>query len=252
MQNPPIVTDRLDVVILCGGRGTRAYPDTVDLPKPLLTVAGAPVVEHVMGIYAAQGHRRFVLAAGYRGDLLAERYSSPPHGFSVEVVDTGLDTATGERLRRCAGVVDGPRFFATYADGLGDVDLAAALNTHVAAGALLTMTTVPLPSQYGTIVFDSDGRVTDFREKPVLSDHWINAGFFVVERDAFGHWQGEDLEAEVLPALAATGRLVAHRHTGFWRSMDTYKDRQELERLAAGGRPPWAVGCQQLGLTNVP
>lgn len=229
----------IDVVILCGGRGTRAYPDTLELPKPLLTVGALPVVEHVMQIYAAQGCTRFLLAAGYLGHLLEERYHEQDVAWDIAVIDTGADTGTGERLRRVAPATRGSHFFATYADGLGDVELGRLLRQHVGSGAAGTLTTVPLPSQYGTLVTGDDDRVTAFREKPRLDDHWINAGFFVFERDAFERWGGDDLERDVLPAMAADGELVVHRHVGFWKSMDTFKDRQELTALAEAGDPPW-------------
>lgn len=231
----------LDVLILCGGKGTRAYPDTLDVPKPLLPVAGVPVVEHVMGVYAAQGFTRFVLAAGYRGDLLADHFAGSIRWPDVHVVDTGLDTDTGERIRLAAPHTTGDRFFATYADGLGDVDLHAVLTTHCRKRALATVTTVPLRSQYGTVVSDRGGRITEFKEKPVLDGHWINAGYFVFERAALEHWSGLNLEQETLPALASRGELYAYRHQGFWKSMDTYKDRQELDALANAGTPPWQM-----------
>jgi glucose-1-phosphate cytidylyltransferase len=134
----------------------------------------------------------------------------------------------------------GETFFATYADGLGDVDLTALLSFHHAHPGAATLTTVPLPSQYGTIEQGEDGKVLRFREKPVLPDHWINGGFFVFDRRAFENWQGNDLEREVLPALGAAGELYAYRHRGFWKSMDTYKDALDLTALAAEGRKPWA------------
>lgn len=239
----------LPVVILCGGRGTRAYPDTQEVPKPLLPVAGVPVVEHVMGIYAARGHTEFVLAAGYLAELLVERYSGGrcpgvPRA-SVRVVDTGLETETGERLRLAAEHVEGPRFMATYSDGLADIDLDELLGAHTRAGeehgALATVTTVPLPSPYGTVETTGAGRVTRFREKPRLADHRINAGFFVFDRAVFGPWSGQVLETEVLPGLAGAGVLHAYHHEGFWKSLDTFKDRLELDALAAGGHPPWGA-----------
>lgn len=233
-------TPGLDVIILCGGKGIRSYPETRDLPKPLLDVGGRPILEHVMGVYAAQGHRRFLLAAGYLGELIAERYADGWDGCDVEVIDTGAETETGERVRLAADKVEGDRFFVTYGDGVGDVDLAELLDTHERSGASATLTTVPLPSQYGTVEADESGRVTRFREKPRLDDHWINAGFFVFERAALDAWQGEILERDVLPAFAARGALGVYRHAGFWQSMDTFKDRQELSALAASGSPPWA------------
>jgi glucose-1-phosphate cytidylyltransferase len=228
----------IETVILCGGRGTRAYPHTVEVPKPLLDVAGRPVLEHVMHIYESQGARSFVLAAGYKIGMVREFAESLPPDWNVRVVDTGEDANTGDRVLRCRDLV-GERFFLTYSDGVGNVDLNALLLHHNTSGALATITTVPLPSQYGTVDIDDNGVVRRFKEKPLLRDHWINGGFFVMEASVFELWKGEDLEKEVLPALAAAGELSAYRHHGFWKSMDTYKDAQELTRLADCGTPPW-------------
>jgi glucose-1-phosphate cytidylyltransferase len=229
----------LDTLILCGGRGTRAYPDTRDVPKPLLTVGGRPIVEHVMEVYRRHGCLRFVLATGYLSELFEQRYSGGATAGEIAVVDTGTDTDTGRRVVLAAEHCRGPRFFATYGDGVGNVALTDLLRAHLESGAWLTVTTVPLPSQYGTLVIDDAGRVVDFREKPRLEDHWINAGFFVVERRALEVWAGDNLERDVLPDLAERGVLYAYRHRGFWRSMDTYKDRQELDVLASGPSLPW-------------
>jgi glucose-1-phosphate cytidylyltransferase len=234
----------MKVAILCGGKGTRAYPHTVDLPKPLLEVAGRPILEHVMGIFAGHGFVEFVLAAGFRADLIATFAASLPAAWQVDVVDTGEDANTGARIAAIRDRV-GPAFFLTYGDGVADIDLAELLQFHDGHAGAVSVTTVPLPSPYGTIECDADGRVRDFREKPRLADHWINAGFLVVDDAAFDHWVGDDLERQVLPALGAAGQLYAYRHNGFWRSMDTYKDALELSALCVPaednpqGRPPW-------------
>jgi glucose-1-phosphate cytidylyltransferase len=228
----------LTTVILCGGKGTRAYPHTTEVPKPLLEVAGRPILRHVMEIYADQGCRSFVLSAGFKADLIRSFAGELPADWEVEVVDTGLDTNTGGRVRAVADRV-GDVFFATYSDGLGDVDLGALLGFHRSHPGAATLTTVPLPSQYGTIEREADGRVAGFREKPILPDHWINGGFFVFDRRVFDLWRGDDLEREVLPSLGEAGELYAYAHAGFWRSMDTYKDALDLSALASSGRAPW-------------
>jgi glucose-1-phosphate cytidylyltransferase len=226
-------------LILCGGKGTRAYPRTRQVPKPLLEVGGRPVLRHVMDIYAQQGFTDFVLAAGFKAELVEAFAATLPPDWTVDVVDTGQDTNTGGRVAKCAPVM-GETYFVTYSDGLGAIGLRDLLAFHRRHGGAATLTTVPLPSQYGTIVTGEDGRVHQFREKPRLLDHWINAGFFVLDRRA-GHWFcGEDLERDVLPALGAAGELYAYRHQGFWRSMDTYKDALELTALCGDGPPPWA------------
>jgi glucose-1-phosphate cytidylyltransferase len=230
--------------ILCGGKGTRAYPKTVEMPKPLLDVAGEPILRHVMGIFAAQGHTDFVLAAGFMAEMIEEFATTLPSEWNVDVVDTGLDTNTGGRLAKCRDRL-GASFFATYGDGLADIDLDALLAFHRAHDGAATVTTVPLRSQFGTLELGPSARVDAFKEKPVLEDHWINGGFFVFDDRSFEQWKGEDLEREVLPELAAAGELYAYRHRGFWKSMDTYKDALELTALcrddegARGRIPPW-------------
>jgi len=225
-------------LILCGGKGTRAYPLTTQVPKPLLEVGERPVLQHVMEIYARQGFTSFVLAAGFKRELIDEFAKTLPSEWEVDVVDTGIETNTGGRIKRCRDRL-GETFFATYSDGLADIDLQELHAYHRSHGGTATLTTVPLPSQYGTIVFGDQGRVSSFREKPVLGDHWINGGFFVFHQGAFEHWAGEDLERDVLPALGTAGELFAYEHRGFWKSMDTYKDALELTSLVVEGKGPW-------------
>jgi glucose-1-phosphate cytidylyltransferase len=227
-------------VILCGGKGTRAYPHTVEVPKPLLEVSKRPVLEHLMEVFAGQGYTDFVLAAGYRIESIEAFAAELDRSWDIEVVDTGEDTNTGGRVRRCADRV-GDQFFVTYADGLGNVDLDALQAYHRSHRGAATLTTVPLPSQYGTLDLGGDGVVQGFREKPRLPDHPINAGFFVMDRRVFDLWPdpGEDLERDVLPALGASGELYAFSHLGFWKSMDTYKDAVDLGNLCAEGPGPW-------------
>jgi glucose-1-phosphate cytidylyltransferase len=229
----------MQVVILAGGSGTRAYPYTEYLPKPMMPVGGKPIIMRVMELYARQGIRDFILSVGYRKEVILDYFENRQLGWNVEIVDTGRETNTGGRISNLRDRLKGS-FMATYADGLSDVPLDKLLAFHRAAGALGTITSVPMRSQYGTLVADEDGRIRDFREKPVLREHWINAGFFVMEPDIFEHWSGDNLEAEVFPNLLPTGRLMTYRHDGFFKSMDTYKDQQEIEAMYEAGHLPWA------------
>ena len=227
----------MDVVVLCGGRGTRAYPFTGELPKPLLQVGGQPILRHILDLYASAGTTHFVLAAGYRADVIEGFAHGLPADWNVDVVDTGLETGTGGRIAGCLDRV-GDTFFATYGDGLGDVDLDALQAFHREHEGGATVTAVPLPSQYGTLELEGDW-VTGFTEKPQLHDHWINAGFFVFDRETFSAHNDDDLEHGVLTKLAAARQLQVYRHSGFWKSLDTYKDQRDLDQLFSEGRLPW-------------
>jgi len=230
------------VAILCGGRGTRLQEHTREIPKPLVEIGGLPILWHVIELYAAQGFTRFLLATGYRGEMI-ERFVRAhrwPHGVGVECVDTGLDTPTGGRIKRLEPLLAGQQLFcATYADGLADVELEALLEFHRRHGALATMTAVRPQLQFGVTELEADGRVSGFREKPT-SEHWINGGFFCFDAAVLARLRHDSvLEREPLEGLAADGELRAFRHHGFWECMDTYKDAVALNDLWAAGAPPW-------------
>jgi glucose-1-phosphate cytidylyltransferase len=211
------------------------------VPKALVEIGGMPILWHVIGIYAAQGFERFVLATGYLGEAVGEFVAAEawPGGVTVECVDTGLDTPTGGRLSRLAGRLEGGTFCATYADGVADIDLGALLGFHAGHGSLATMTVVRPHLQWGVAELGEGDRVEGFAEKP-RSDHWINGGFFCFEPEALGYLDEESvMEREPLARLAADGRLRAFRHEGFWDCMDTYKDAVVLNDLWAGGEAPW-------------
>jgi glucose-1-phosphate cytidylyltransferase len=228
------------VVILCGGRGTRLREKTESVPKPLVEIGGRPILWHVIGIYAAQGFDRFLLATGYLGEqierfVVEERWPAP---VTVECVDTGADTPTGGRIAALGERLGDGTFCATYADGVADVDLGALLDAHRTGGALATVTVVRPHLQWGVAELDGD-EVTGFVEKP-RSEHWINGGFFCFEPGALDHIGPDSvLEREPLEALAAAGRLRAFRHEGFWDCMDTYKDAVLLDDLCRTGDTPW-------------
>ena len=230
------------VVILCGGRGTRLQEHTQSIPKPLVEIGGRPILWHVVQIYAAQGLCDFLLLTGYKGEMI-ERFAAEadwPAGVRVETLDTGAETPTGGRVHRARERL-ASRFCLTYADGVADVDLRALLAFHDDHGALATMTVVRPELPFGVVELDGSAGVSGFHEKP-RSEHWINGGFFVCEPGVLDYLDdGCILEREPMERLAAAGQLRAHRHTGFWECMDTYKDAVALNDLWASGDAPWRV-----------
>ena len=234
MAKPP-------VAILCGGRGTRLRERTETVPKALVEIGGMPILWHVIGIYAAQGFNRFLLATGYLGEAVEEFAASEawPSGLSVECVETGEDTPTGGRIALLADRLGGGTFCVTYADGVADIDLNALLDFHREHGRLATMTAVRPHLQWGVAELGKGDRVEGFAEKP-RSEHWINGGFLCFEPGALDYLgEGSVLEREPLQRLAVDGELHAHRHEGFWDCMDTYKDAVVLNDLWSSGDIPW-------------
>lgn len=216
------------------------------MPKALVEIGGRPILWHVIGIYAAQGFERFVLATGYLGEMV-ERFvaaESWPEGVGVECVDTGLDTPTGGRIARLGERLGGATFCATYADGVADIDLDALLAFHRKEEALAAVTVVQPHLQWGVAEIGADHKVEGFVEKP-RSEHWINGGFFCFEPGALDYIAEDSvLEREPLERLASDKQLAAFRHEGFWDCMDTYKDAVELNDLWSSGEPPWAVWAE--------
>jgi glucose-1-phosphate cytidylyltransferase len=223
---------------------------TETVPKALVEIGGRPILWHVIGIYAAQGFERFLLATGYLGEAVADFAAGEewPAGVEVECVDTGLDTPTGGRIAALAKRLDGGTFCATYADGVADIDLGALLGFHAGHGSLATMTVVQPRLPWGVAELGEGGRVEGFVEKPRV-EHWINGGFFVFEPGALGYMDAESvLEREPLTRLAAAAELHAHPHEGFWDCMDTYKDAVVLNDLWAAGDAPWRARLVDCGI----
>ncbi len=254
----------MKVVILAGGKGTRIAEETVTRPKPMVEIGGRPILWHIMSIYAAHGLNDFVVACGYRGELIKEYFASyflhhsdfvinmrdgsrdllTANGpdWRVSVVDTGLETMTGGRVRRLKSLVSGGTFMVTYGDGLGSIDMTALLAFHRAHGRLATVTAVRPPARFGSLALDGD-RVREFAEKPQTGEGWINGGFFVFEPGIFDYLSDDatSLEQDPLEQVASAGQLMAFRHDGFWQPMDTVRERQLLESLWASGGAPWKV-----------
>ena len=230
----------MQVLILCGGMGTRAYPYTEYLPKPMLPINGQPILIHVMRLFANQGYKEFILSLGYRKEAIIDYFDRKILEWDIKLVDTGEDTDTGGRIAKCQDIL-GDTFMATYVDGLSDISLDKLIEFHKSHDGLATITSVPLVSQYGTVESDDSGKIVAFREKPTLREHWINAGFFVFDHDVFNHWEGNNLERDVFPSLLKKGLLYTYRHDGFFKSMDTHKDQQDIEQMYQERNIPWEV-----------
>lgn len=231
----------MPVGILCGGRGTRLSERTESLPKALVEIGGVPIIWHVIDIYAAQGFSDFTLLTGHKGDQISQWVQSTdwPDDVQVECLDTGEETQTGGRVAKAFEHLGRQRIALTYADGLADVDLRDEIAFHERHGGLATMTVIRPELQFGLAKLDDEDRIGGFEEKPML-EGWVNGGFFIFEPEVARYLDHESvLEREPLEALALEGELRGFRHGGFWRCMDTYKDRQSLEDLVETGSTPW-------------
>ncbi|MCP4809307.1 MAG: NTP transferase domain-containing protein [Proteobacteria bacterium] len=226
----------MQVIILCGGYGTRMGSVTGTLPKPMVDVAGRPLLWHVMRCFADRGATRFVLCLGYLGDVVQTWLEQTPLPWDVEAVDTGRDTLTGGRLLGVRERLEGRSAFVTYGDGVADVDLPGLLAHHRREGRHATVTALRPRSRFGVLDLNG-GAVTRFREKPLL-DQYVSGGFFVFEPPAFDALRPDEmLEQGALGRLADANQLSAWRHEGLWISVDTPRDLAEINRLADGGAP---------------
>ena len=233
------MTDNIQTVILCGGKGTRMGLE--NLPKPLLRIGERPILWHVMKTYESWGFKDFILLLGYKKEKIIS-YARDYKGWDIKFLDTGLDTNTGARLKKAERLIKGDVFFATYADGLSNINLKKLLEFHQSHGKVATLSSVRPYSQFGIMGIDSHtNTVTHFDEKPLL-DHWVNGGFFVFNREIFKYLKANDiLERDTFFRLVKDKNLVAYKHKGFWECMDTYKDNLRLNELWNSGRAPWAV-----------
>jgi glucose-1-phosphate cytidylyltransferase len=257
----------LDVIILCGGQGTRLREETEIRPKPMIEIGGRPILWHIMKIYASFGVRSFILCLGYKGEIIRDyflnyRYNradllvdlgansveimgeAPQEDWRVVLAHTGDVAQTGARLRMASRYLRHRRFLATYGDGVCDLDLQALYNNHLANGLIATVTAVHPIARFGEIAVKA-GQVTTFLEKPQIANGWVNGGFFVFERDVFDIVETSSalsLEHHILPDLASRNQLGAYHHNGFWQCMDTHRDVLLLNELCQSGRAPWMLG----------
>ena len=266
----------MKVAILAGGIGSRLSEETETKPKPMVEIGGKPLLWHIMKIYAEFGHNDFVVALGYKGEAIKKYvvdYCSINSDLSVdlrtgtvlrrndvdaldwnlELVDTGIATETGGRVKRLAPYLGEGTFMLTWGDGVADIDLDALLQFHRSHGKIATLTAVRPPARFGHLDLDGS-RVGEFSEKPQTAEGWINGAFFVLEPEVFDYIDGDatSFERGPLTRLARDGELMAYRHDSFWQCMDTLRDRKLLEELWQSGKAPWKTPQRSFATLTVP
>lgn len=256
----------MKAIILAGGLGTRLSEETHLRPKPMVEIGGKPILWHIMKIYAAQGIKEFIIALGYKSEIIKDYFinfyafnsdvtvdlgtgkttlhnSARTEDWTVHLVETGLHTQTGGRLKRLKKWLgDDETFLFTYGDGVADVDVQASIAFHKNHGRLATVTTVLPPARFGRLVFDHD-KISDFKEKPHGEEGWINGGFYVLQKKAIDEVEGDDMawEREPIQRLTQAGELMGFRHERFWSCMDTLREKTYLDELWASGKAPWKL-----------
>jgi glucose-1-phosphate cytidylyltransferase len=252
----------MKVVILAGGFGTRLSENAEAIPKPMVPIGGRPILWHTMNTYANFGHKDFYLALGYKAELIKDYFlhyhnlnadftvdletgkTKTEHNdvvdWKVSLVDTGLNTMTGGRVKRMQHSIDNEPFLLTYGDGVANIDINKLIEFHKSHNKMVTVTAVRPVARFGELSLDGD-QVASFKEKPQTTEGWINGGFFVIQPEFFELIEDDSsiLEKEPLEHVAKTGELMAYRHDGFWQCMDTKRDRDSLEGMVQSGNPPW-------------
>lgn len=256
----------MKVVLLAGGFGTRISEESHLKPKPMVEIGGQPILWHIMKLYSFYGFNEFIICAGYKQDVIKEYFanyflhcsditfdftqgnnitvhSSVSDPWKVTIVDTGLNTYTGGRIKRVAKYIGDEPFMLTYGDGVSDVNIKELYEYHLKHKKKITMTAIQPGSRFGTLSIENDGIITDFSEKNETASAWINGGFMVVEPDVIKYIQDDStiFEREPLERLAKEGQLVAYKHDGFWQCMDTLRDKMYLEELLTNDKAPWQV-----------
>jgi glucose-1-phosphate cytidylyltransferase len=254
----------MKVVILAGGLGSRLSEETTLRPKPMVEIGGKPILWHIMKIYSLYGFNEFIILCGYKGYMIKEyfanyylhmadltidmttnsiqHHSTHAEPWKVTLVDTGLDTMTGCRIKKVREYIGSEPFMLTYGDGVSDVNIDSLISFHKSHGKAITMTSVQPEGRYGSLVVNDDQKVVSFQEKPKGDGAWINAGFFVCQPEVFDHIpDGEKVifEREPLESLSKSGELYTFKHDGFWKPMDTQRDKTQLEELIDQNKAPW-------------
>jgi len=255
----------MKVVLFCGGFGMRLREYSESIPKPMVKIGYRPILWHIMKYYAHFGHKDFILCLGWKADVIKEYFlnfyafnnnisidletgntivhNGKQPNWTIHLVDTGLHTQTGGRLKRLQKwLSEDETFLFTYGDGVADLDIEAVIKFHHAHGKLATVTTVRTPARFGRIAYDGD-RICHFNEKPQSGEGWINGGFFVLNRKAIDYIEGDETPWENAPleGLARDGQMIGYRHNGFWSCMDTLREKNYLEELWASQKAPWKI-----------
>ena len=230
----------MKTIILAGGLGTRISEETENKPKPMVLLDENPIIWHLMNIYAKHGFTDFAIAAGYKSEVIFDWVKSLKTDWSIEVIDTGLETQTGGRIKKCMKKIGPQRIMVTYGDGLGNVNISKLLEFHKFHERQATVTAVRPPARFGQLTLEGN-KVTEFGEKQHADGGWINGGFFVIEPSVVEliNSDSDPFETTALPALAKQDQLRAFHHEGFWQPMDTLRERNELSNLAITGSNPW-------------
>ena len=255
---------QMKVAILAGGLGTRLSEETTVKPKPMVEIGGKPILWHIMNIYASYGFKEFVIALGYRGELIKDYFinyhyrsrnltvqlrngdisvhEGDGEDWIVHLLDTGADTNTGGRVKRLVDFIGNEPFMLTYGDGVSNINIPKLIEFHQTQKKLATLTAVRPPARFGQMVLD-DGKVTEFKEKPQIGEGWINGGFFVLQPEVVNYIEGDQTawEFDSLEKIAADGQLAAYQHEDFWQSMDTLRDVNVLEKFWREGNAPWKL-----------
>ena len=253
----------MKVLILAGGFGTRLSEETDVKPKPMIEIGGKPILWHIMKAYSSHGFNEFVILLGYKGYVVKEFFSNyflhqsdvtidladnsmkihqnESEPWKVTLLETGLNTFTGGRIKRAKDYIGDDDFLLTYGDGLSDVDIEKTVKFHKKHGKNITMTAVQPAGRYGALDIKNDNSISSFEEKPKGDGSWINGGFFVCKSDVLNYIEGDStiFEQEPLINLASNGELMSYKHSGFWQSMDTLRDKKNLCQLWDQGNAPW-------------
>jgi glucose-1-phosphate cytidylyltransferase len=256
----------MKVVILAGGFGTRISEESHLKPKPMIEIGGQPILWHIMKIYSHYGFNDFIICLGYRGFYIKEYFahyflhesditfdfrssnqqiihSHKAEPWRVTLIDTGLNTATGGRVKRIQSYIGNETFLLTYGDGVSDINITDLVGFHRGHGYMATVSAVQPTGRYGALGLQSDGKISIFQEKPLGDGAWVNAGFMVLEPEFFNYIAGDEthLERTPLEQAASQGKLMAYKHYGFWQCMDTLRDRIQLEEYWASYKAPWKI-----------